>query len=53
VGFADVSVILVRPGRSYKEIRTGTSVSSLPWDNRTPVPPVRLSMTSDSSIRAR
>uniref|UniRef100_A0A671QEC6 SNW domain-containing protein 1 n=1 Tax=Sinocyclocheilus anshuiensis TaxID=1608454 RepID=A0A671QEC6_9TELE len=40
-------------GRSYKEIRTGTSVSSLPWVSRTPVPPVRLSMTRDSSIKTR
>uniref|UniRef100_A0A671RTH7 SNW domain-containing protein 1 n=1 Tax=Sinocyclocheilus anshuiensis TaxID=1608454 RepID=A0A671RTH7_9TELE len=32
---------------------TGTSVSSLPWASRTPVPPVRLSMTRDSSIKTR
>uniref|UniRef100_A0A8C1FUL3 SNW domain-containing protein 1 n=1 Tax=Cyprinus carpio carpio TaxID=630221 RepID=A0A8C1FUL3_CYPCA len=39
--------------RNYKEIRTGTSVSLLPWASRTPVPPVRLSMTRDSSIKTR
>uniref|UniRef100_A0A8C2HUZ8 SNW domain-containing protein 1 n=1 Tax=Cyprinus carpio TaxID=7962 RepID=A0A8C2HUZ8_CYPCA len=39
--------------RNYKEIRTGTSVSLLPWASRTPVPPVRLSTTRDSSIKTR
>ncbi len=53
VSLTDVSVILVCSGRNYNEIRTGTSVSSLPWASQTLVPPVRLSMTRDSSIKAR
>uniref|UniRef100_A0A672ZD48 SNW domain-containing protein 1 n=1 Tax=Sphaeramia orbicularis TaxID=375764 RepID=A0A672ZD48_9TELE len=39
--------------RSYRETRRETSASSSPWVCQTPVPPMRPSMISDSSIRAR